>query len=76
MTVLQDVRFVNASRFGTDCYINEHWVLLPHLMIAVRLKKCVGWSGDKDWSSIVFEEPSESMPQEVQDWFSHRITYQ
>ena len=76
MTVLQDVRFVNASRSGNDCYINEHWVLLPHLMVAVRLERCDGWSGDKEWNSTVFEMPNDDMPQEVQDWFQHRITYQ
>jgi len=68
MTILQDVRFVNASSGGNDSYLYEYWIMLPAWKLAVRITKVDGWAPE-DYSSRVYSEPNGYMPQEVQDWF-------
>lgn len=69
MTILQDVRFVNTSHEGNDCYIYDYWVCLPRPRCVVRLNKVDGWS-PKELCSVVFEEPNEEMPADVFVWIS------
>lgn len=68
MSILQDVRFVNESRAGNDCYITSYWILLPAWGLAVNVFKADGWS-PQDWDSHVFSQADKEMPKEVQDWF-------
>lgn len=68
MTILQDVRFVNASRSGNDSYLHEYWIMLPAWKLAVKITKVDGWS-PQDYESRAYSATNGHMPQEVQDWF-------
>ncbi len=68
MSILQDVRFVNESCAGNDCYMTSYWILLPAWGLAVNVFKTDGWAS-QDWDSNVYSKAENDMPEEVQNWF-------
>lgn len=69
-TTIAIMKHFDNSREGNDCWIHEHWYLLPQSQnLVICHVRVGGWRSYEDITQ--FREPNEEMPEEVKEWFNN-----